>query len=44
MPMSLTAEVSQSPMLPYVVVAVPGLVFHAATAVPMFAFVMAVSA
>ncbi len=44
MPMLLTAEVSQSTMLPYVVVAVLGFVFHAATAVPMFAFVMAVRA
>ena len=44
MPMLLTAEVSQPTMLPYVVVAVLGFDLHAVTAVPMFAFVMAVSA
>ncbi len=42
--MLLTALVSQSVMLPYVVVAALGLVNHAVTAAPMFAFVMAVSA
>jgi hypothetical protein len=42
--MDVTDAVFQSAMLPYVVAAVPGLVTHAVTAVPMFAFVMAVSA
>jgi hypothetical protein len=42
--MLLTAEVSQSTMLPYVVAAVTGLVTHSVTAVPMFVFVMAVTA
>jgi hypothetical protein len=41
--MLLTAAVSQSPMLPYVVAAVSGLVTHAVTAVPMFDCVMHVS-
>ena len=42
--MSLTAAVFQSAMLPYVAAAVVGFVAHAVTAVPMFAFVMAVCA
>jgi hypothetical protein len=42
--MLVTTAVFQSAMLPYVVVAVLGLVNHAVTAVPMFVFVMAVSA
>ena len=42
--MDVTDAVFQSAMLPYVVAAVPGLVTHAVTAVPMFVFVMAVSA
>ena len=42
--MLLTAEVSQSTMLPYVVVAVLGLVTQAVTAAPMLLFVMAVKA
>jgi hypothetical protein len=41
--MLLTAAVFQPTMLPYVFTAVPGLVTHAVTAVPMFVFVMAVS-
>ncbi len=40
--MLFTAAVFQPTMLPYVAAAVPGLVAHAATAVPMFVFVMAV--
>ena len=35
-----TAEVSQSPIGPYVVAAVAGFVTQAVTAVPMFVFVM----
>ena len=42
--MLVTAAVFQSPMLPYVVVAVLGLVTHAVTAVPMLPSVMAVCA
>ena len=42
--MLLTALVSQSAMLPFVVAAALGLVAHAVTAAPMFVFVMAVSA
>ncbi len=42
--MLLTAAVFQPTMLPYVVAAVLGLVTQSVTAVPMFAFVMAVSA
>ena len=42
--MLVTADVSQSAIGPYVVVAVLGLVSHAVAAVPMLAFVMAVSA
>ena len=42
--MDVTAEVSQSPIGPYVAVAVVGLVTHAVTAAAMLAFVMAVSA
>ena len=40
--MLVTAAVFHSTMLPYVVVAVLGLVTHAFTAVTMLAFVMAV--
>ena len=39
----LTALTSQSPMLPYVVVAALGVDTHAVTAVPMLACVMHVS-
>ena len=39
--MLLTPLTSQSPMLPYVVTVVAGLVSHAVTAVPMLASVMA---
>jgi hypothetical protein len=42
--MLLTPLTSQSPMLPYVVVAVAELVIHAVTAVPMLPLVMHVSA
>jgi hypothetical protein len=38
--MLVTAAVFQPPMLPYVVVAVVGLVIHAVTAAPMLASVM----
>jgi hypothetical protein len=41
--MLVTADVSQYPIGPYVVAAVVGLVTHAVTAAPMFAFVMHVS-
>ena len=41
--MLVTAAVFQSPIGPYVVVAVLGLVTHAVTAVRMFASVMVVS-
>ena len=40
--MLVTATVFQSPMLPYVVAAVVGLVSHRVTAAPMFASVMVV--
>jgi hypothetical protein len=42
--MLLTAAVFQSAMLPYVETAAVGFIAHAVTAVPMFVFVMAVSA
>jgi hypothetical protein len=42
--MLVTAAVFHSTMLPYVATAVVGFVAHAVTAVPMFAFVMAVCA
>ena len=42
--MLVTAAVFQPTMLPYVAVAVVGLVIHAVTAVPMLASVMAVTA
>jgi hypothetical protein len=41
--MRVTAAVFQSPMLPYVVAAVVGLVIHAVTAVAMLASVMQVT-
>jgi hypothetical protein len=42
--MQLTAAVSQSAMLPYVVAAVVGFVTHAVAAEPMLLFVIGVSA
>jgi hypothetical protein len=43
-PMLVTPLTSQSPMLPYVVVAVAESVIHAVTAAPMLPLVMHVSA